>query len=963
MSLKRRVCQLGAAPSLDHIWISDDVLNYALNRFSHLRVSRRHGSSIPGPLEARKRAARRRLTDLASTGGGSNLHPGFLAGLNHGQDYEQGWQWQSPSTVKRQDAPKKHGNPALPSWLLDYEEPQQEHLQAQKQPESVTAKSPEKHEVVESTPPKAEMKNAESRSPEARLKDNNELDHFETVIGNLKEHDPSRKKCSRLALEQLLDSGCDMQEILAFWGDPILNPWSAGNLSFFVTHCGENSKIREMEELCKWMAHQLYLGLCPDRNLLQLLSDLSRLDYDYKWKEVLKGFCIQIVQGLKTSPVFGTPDLELETYSKLSQLLFNDALCSSAIHSGLDLVRMSSPEQFENSIELLSSTVQRWISSWPPSNDKEVSSSALEYPIGGLLALLPKRKLLEVIRAVNRQLFNRLDTNNSHSRQQMHLVWWSALCSSPAFKRIKRSRLWSEIDRARHKALKAAKQPSAVRKIKEALDKGILHDAYEIFKRDPRLPLEDCPQLAEALILSPGTEWRKVLRWREIRQDAMLASPQHPENDVIDEKLRNCRIELLERAASAYGQASHIPPHSAFRCAHQCWKLQNQENLGPIRPAMIRALTLCGIVRPLQAVHLVPRQRIEWILQQVAEVEGTEVAKRLGADVWKWRKQVKARLEEKRQEKLRENLAGRHEKQRERLREPNAWDRLTEMAQSKSTDPVRNNSAARVPFQKTPIIPTAPVVEAVHIPPPPMEKPFLLSDKGVKSRSESGTPMISIEPSSPVPAHPQTIDTNTAPPDEVTAPLSNVSERLCPPAPPSLSSSESMQYVIEYSLRDVAWNAFVRNLSLRSPYTSPTVSSEDTKADDPGFPSRRVIATDTRAEAIERHFRTRKLATLMKRLKDARPVSYDARDEEVATSLGSLGVEQGLSSLTVASQGGKPREMIRYTGGWSRQGMRDRLGPATLADALQVGSGGCLSVDKVMHAARKGERRLDLGVE
>lgn len=46
------------------IWISDAVLTQTFSRFC--RLQRRHGSCVPGPLEARRRASRRKTTNLAS---------------------------------------------------------------------------------------------------------------------------------------------------------------------------------------------------------------------------------------------------------------------------------------------------------------------------------------------------------------------------------------------------------------------------------------------------------------------------------------------------------------------------------------------------------------------------------------------------------------------------------------------------------------------------------------------------------------------------------------------------------------------------------------------------------------------------------------------------------------------------------------------------------------------------------
>lgn len=77
------------------IWISDDLFNSALRRFVLLAVSRRHGSYVPGPLEARRRAAKRRIMNLAEAGG-ETIDPGFLAGNNPGHN-SWNWQWQGPT--------------------------------------------------------------------------------------------------------------------------------------------------------------------------------------------------------------------------------------------------------------------------------------------------------------------------------------------------------------------------------------------------------------------------------------------------------------------------------------------------------------------------------------------------------------------------------------------------------------------------------------------------------------------------------------------------------------------------------------------------------------------------------------------------------------------------------------------------------------------------------------------------
>ncbi|KAL1956522.1 hypothetical protein VTO42DRAFT_7085 [Malbranchea cinnamomea] len=69
----------GASSGPDHVWISDDCLARAFARFVGACVGvgqqRRHGSSVPGPLEARRRLNKRRNMNLAGARAGMGMGP------------------------------------------------------------------------------------------------------------------------------------------------------------------------------------------------------------------------------------------------------------------------------------------------------------------------------------------------------------------------------------------------------------------------------------------------------------------------------------------------------------------------------------------------------------------------------------------------------------------------------------------------------------------------------------------------------------------------------------------------------------------------------------------------------------------------------------------------------------------------------------------------------------------------
>lgn len=92
MSLRRRACgkswQRWQTATSDHIWISGFLVP---------QCSRRHGSSVPGPLEAQRRANKRRMMGLAPAGARQGDYDPSLLRRSPEQ---QKWQWQGPTAAE-----------------------------------------------------------------------------------------------------------------------------------------------------------------------------------------------------------------------------------------------------------------------------------------------------------------------------------------------------------------------------------------------------------------------------------------------------------------------------------------------------------------------------------------------------------------------------------------------------------------------------------------------------------------------------------------------------------------------------------------------------------------------------------------------------------------------------------------------------------------------------------------------
>lgn len=109
------------APSANGtIWITDEVLSEAFNRYVRVsHASRRFGSHVPGPLEARRRASKRRIG--CAVVGASVAPPGgdfgalFGAGGAATDISENGWSWKPPGLQVNQPLPQKKPS-KLWSW-------------------------------------------------------------------------------------------------------------------------------------------------------------------------------------------------------------------------------------------------------------------------------------------------------------------------------------------------------------------------------------------------------------------------------------------------------------------------------------------------------------------------------------------------------------------------------------------------------------------------------------------------------------------------------------------------------------------------------------------------------------------------------------------------------------------------------------------------------------------------------
>lgn len=162
--------------------------------------------------------------------------------------------------------------------------------------------------------------------------------------------------------------------------------------------------------------------------------------------------------------------------------------------------------------------------------------------------------------------------------------------------------------------------------------------ACTLYKITPGLPLESCPSVAEMMIYNFDDGPSVPLGFRLLRRKSLGVSNVYPRTAA---EIRHAQIELLNRMAVAYAQASHLYPRVAFRQVYQCYHLLlRNHGRSSLSIAFSRAFTLAGLIRPLQELRWVGTMQLKFVLRIVREIEGSEVALKVDELLYIWRGQL-----------------------------------------------------------------------------------------------------------------------------------------------------------------------------------------------------------------------------------------------------------------------------------------------------------------------------------
>ena len=212
----------------DSIWISDDMLYAVFKRFcAPPKTIKRRGSSVPGPMEGRRRLGKRRMTQLSEAiptpASNQGLAWGFLGAVDRTQ-----WRWEAPTPRPA----KKEGGAFLPTWLSEWDTTSPDAIREGSQADIMEEKS---------------LDNGARTIREGVF-------HFRQIFSCESDPDSQITEFSR-KLEQNLALGLVSGDTLAF-------------ALHQITKCiRDGSKSAEIEPLCHTFYSSVWRGICASKVL------------------------------------------------------------------------------------------------------------------------------------------------------------------------------------------------------------------------------------------------------------------------------------------------------------------------------------------------------------------------------------------------------------------------------------------------------------------------------------------------------------------------------------------------------------------------------------------------------------------------------------------------------------------------------------------------------------------------
>jgi hypothetical protein len=670
--------------SPDAVWIIDDALLRASdNPYSISKASRRHGSTVPGPMESRRRFGKRQLASLSEITHIPIEDYDLCWSLNGSPGRHQ-WQWEAPT--KHQPAFPENSSP-LPSWLTSYETtPLQgrrntaniETSTYQNQCQSSGAVGGDLHNfrTLLKVAPSGEMEEF-CRTFTQSFKQNLILALVpETVISTslrLFTQEIWKKTTDQdLAVSRCMSFYCTTWEGIK--ACKVLQPTELGSdvLSSLLFHLSQLESSESVQILVSDIIHTL-----STEQLLKVEEGLLSVVKAWVPSWIRLSKAVIGPQAQREDSFVSSPSKEASSTMKLNESVLRlssalgrlpPELASKIVCASADHVINSTFFNFVGPIRILRVLRYSWVSmvanmpcvdedlllhiwnkmDFLPANTgdyapkvprltmREGCKVLLDYWINHNQIRAPesvKATFLAAVQAANRtndarHLLEAIDQHKEQcwSKAKFLFRFLRKLGKPHAVLSIFRALRWSCVKFSASFVASEVKEMSLID----------AHCALNIYMLYPTLRCENRPLLLDGcsglvMAMINDSAFKTADIWRALR--IPLYNPR--KLTISPKRLGQARINLVHKMALEFSQAQCRPPRVALRNVMQCVMYLRRHNV-PLTAELTRAISYAGITRELLREHWVGTEKLLWILDLVKRVEGEDIAKSIDMTLSCW---------------------------------------------------------------------------------------------------------------------------------------------------------------------------------------------------------------------------------------------------------------------------------------------------------------------------------------
>ncbi|WPH04130.1 Hypothetical protein R9X50_00701500 [Acrodontium crateriforme] len=638
-----------AQKTLNAIWVTDDVLAEALTRFSLVsQAHRRHGSHVPGPLEAQRRLAKRRMgiAAMGTTGPASTGMDWWagLFGLGGGGapiDYEKSWKWEPP-LIRDLPFMKTNCELALATSMGQIDPPAAVEAETMTVTDNVALREPV--DVIETS--KAEFQNLLDIAQGSNTVESITMDRFLDFLRSSANESLAMntatlvkwlngRMVSSLAIEKLDEaiiekinletiSEREIRHILVAWTRQEVENYEARVLSVF-----QNLGISRMTDVIDWTT----LSLFPKSSTRR--GRIINHDRVEKWLNAVHAFYASKI------PDFDHP-LWRRMYGNVFRFTNPEHIVGHLRRlewSDLAMILLRSRTPFLEHSQVNAFTYTK--NAYLRMPDKRAASDErapvkVQVDTTKLDTLLDRYKFLRRFRQESAKANNE-EILAGHGIQAMidSLVIlkdeglpYQLMCED-MFAIVNMTRAAKTLDEF-WKCIRKHKELDVTEKIvltmidrfrKEGIrSRTFVLRAAEIFRQYPSLYLSQFPELPLKLIDFGKGQPSNIFPLLHRRRIGHPLPDQH--------------IEIVHLVAYKWAHAKNLTNRQAFTRVWECYRFLQDRQI-PARPLMSRAIVQAGVTRYLMSGQRVPIEQAKYVCTIVKQCEGPKAAQALDQILWR----------------------------------------------------------------------------------------------------------------------------------------------------------------------------------------------------------------------------------------------------------------------------------------------------------------------------------------